>query len=44
MSSTSRDFPALELLSSFEGSPSLALNELLDFREQALCLLTALDI
>lgn len=44
MSSTSRDFSNSLAVVIFEGSPSLALNELLDFREQALCLLTALDI
>lgn len=44
MSSTSRDFSSPLAVVIFEGSPSLALNELLDFREQALCLLTALDI
>lgn len=43
MSSTSRDFQLFSCFH-FEGSPSLALNELLDFREQALCLLAALNI
>lgn len=44
MSSTSHNFSSSLAVVIFEGSPSLALNELLDFREQALCLLTALDI